>query len=87
MADQRLDELQRIQQECAAMVTTLKALHEEEITLRKGNTILAQQAILLGSKGAPDRKVSRGRRGPAAGSKKATAAEETATKSAEEVKS
>ena len=41
-------ELERIKKECTGMITTLKALHDEEKRLREGNQILAQQAVIMG---------------------------------------
>ncbi|KAL9183534.1 hypothetical protein ACHAXT_004390 [Thalassiosira profunda] len=44
----RNTELHRLQQECASMVTTLKALHDEEQELRESNAALAQRAMWMG---------------------------------------
>lgn len=51
MTDSNMSELDVIKKECAAMVETLKLLHKEETELHKENEILAQQAILVGSRG------------------------------------
>jgi hypothetical protein len=42
------DELHRIQQECATMIQTLKALHDEEMQLRASNKFLAHRAAVMG---------------------------------------
>ena len=57
-------ELDLIKRECVEMVATLKQLHEEEENLRKENKILAQQAVLAGSKGGLDGAKKRGRKKP-----------------------
>jgi hypothetical protein len=54
-------ELDLIKKECTEMIATLKQLHEEEIILHKENEVLAQQAILAGSKGGMDGARKRGR--------------------------
>mmetsp|Transcript_15775 Transcript_15775/g.23900 ORF Transcript_15775/g.23900 Transcript_15775/m.23900 type:complete len:81 (+) Transcript_15775:156-398(+) len=45
MAD---DELERLQRECASMVTLLKQLEKEEFELNQQNKILAREAVLCG---------------------------------------
>jgi len=41
-------ELEKIKNECASMINTLKELHEEERQLREANTNLSQRALLMG---------------------------------------
>ncbi|KAL3804008.1 hypothetical protein HJC23_006399 [Cyclotella cryptica] len=63
-------ELDLIKKECSEMIAVLKELHEEETNLRKENEILAQQAVLAGSKGGLDGAKKKGRKKPAPASKK-----------------
>ena len=66
-------ELEKIQQECASMINTLKTLHEEERQLRESNTFLAQLAALMGCTRGLDGGTRRGARRIAAAKKKAVA--------------
>jgi hypothetical protein len=42
------DELDRLEQECMAMVSLLKQLEKEELELLQQNKILAREALLCG---------------------------------------
>lgn len=46
--DELMDELDRLRHECAAMVTTLKQLEQQELDIQAENRILAREAILSG---------------------------------------
>ena len=63
--DNDLSELDLIKRECVEMIAAVKELHYEEKNLRKENEILAQQAVLAGSKGGLDGAKKRGRKKPA----------------------
>lgn len=67
-SDNDLSELDLIKRECVQMIAALKELHEEETNLRKENEILAQQAVLSGSKGGLDGAKKKGRKKPASAS-------------------
>lgn len=64
-------ELERIQLECASMVTTLKDLHDEERQLREANKIFAHRAVLMGCTAGLDGGTRRGARRKAAAKKAA----------------